>query len=241
MNRCLENYLVFSECVSLCLPAEHFMWKCDYHLKVWLQDSQTDAGQSDHYVPLIYASQATQKVSPVWLVSTVMNVSGQEHRVNIPSLASWKTHPEYQQDAFVKQGCPPAATKSKYGKYPYPIFWSMSKSTVHNGDIVYSMTIIKHRFNADSPMPIFTEDLLDWVHIHFSLLCTNDFTAVNRQPSRLHPSRIWQWMQQSLIFYLLPLPIECTQMLLINTAYENVLKNFLPCWWSQFTISTART
>ena len=53
-----------------------------------------------------YGLQATQKVSPVWLVSTVTNVSGPEHWVNIPSLASWKTHPEYQQDAFVKQGCP---------------------------------------------------------------------------------------------------------------------------------------
>ena len=38
---------------------------------------------------------------------------------------------------------------------------SMSKSNVHNGDIVYFMTIIKHRFHADYPMPIFTEDFLD--------------------------------------------------------------------------------
>ena len=35
-----------------------------------------------------------------------MKVSGSEHWVNVPSLASWKTHPEYQQDAFVEQGCP---------------------------------------------------------------------------------------------------------------------------------------
>ena len=123
---------------------------------------------------------------------------------------------------------------------------SMSKSTVHNGDIVYF--IFKHRFHADYPMPIFTEDFLRLSASKFlTFLCTNhvtnDFTTdtVSRQLSRLHPSRIWQWMHQSLMFYLLRLPIECPRILLINTAYENVLKNFLPCCWSHFSISTART